>query len=60
MCTKVIASSLYSISTYERFHRKALLSDSRETCIITYFTNKPRALLDLKFPQGRVFTYMCQ
>lgn len=30
----ILASSLYAISAWERFHRNAVLSENRETCLI--------------------------
>ena len=34
MCPKVLASSLYAILPYERFHRNALISENRGSLYI--------------------------
>ena len=40
MCWKVIASSLYTISTYEKFDGNTLLSESGENLKLAYLSGK--------------------
>ena len=50
MCPKVIASSLYTISAYGRFHRHALLSESGGTL---YTNNESTSIILLSSPHLR-------